>query len=140
LEASLESCVLLDVFAELVEGGGADALELASRQSGLEHVGGIHGPLCRSGSDNCVQLVDEQDDLALGGRDLVDYRLEALLELAAELRARHESAHVQRHDALVAQHLGDVLGGDLLSEPFGDRRLAHAWLADEDRVVLRSAR
>src|SRR5205814_5674660 len=41
LEAPLEGGVLLDVLAVLVEGGGTHHVQLAARESGLQHVGGI---------------------------------------------------------------------------------------------------
>ena len=39
-------------------------------------------------ADDGVQLVDEQDDLAFLFRKIVQHALQALLEFAAELRAR----------------------------------------------------
>ena len=41
LEAALEGGVLLDVLAVLVEGRGADAVQLAARQHRLEQVAGV---------------------------------------------------------------------------------------------------
>ena len=67
LEAAGERRVLLDVLAVLVERGGADAVQFAARQRRLEQVGGIHRALGLAGADQRVHLVDEQDDLALGG-------------------------------------------------------------------------
>ena len=64
LEAPLERRVLLDVLAVLVERGGADAVQLAARERGLQHVAGVHGALGLAGADHGVQLVDEQDDVA----------------------------------------------------------------------------
>src|SRR5690606_31584628 len=81
--AAGEGGVLFDVLAVFVEGGGADAVQLAASQGGLEQVGGVHGPVALAGPDQGVHLVDEQDDLALGGADLVEHGLEPLLELAA---------------------------------------------------------
>ena len=66
LEAALERRVLLDVLAVLVERGRADRAQLAAREHRLEQVGGVHRALGRAGADDRVQLVDEQDDLALG--------------------------------------------------------------------------
>src|SRR6267143_1351443 len=43
LEAPLQRAVLLDVLAVLVEGRGADALQLAARQRRLQHVGRVYG-------------------------------------------------------------------------------------------------
>ena len=68
LEAPLQGGVLLDVLAVLVQRGGADAVQLAAGQHRLEQVAGVHGALGLAGADDGVQLVDEQDDLALGAR------------------------------------------------------------------------
>ena len=43
-------------------------------------------------------------------------------------------------EALVLEPFGDVAVHDALREPFDDRRLADARLADEHRIVLRAAR
>ena len=88
LEAPLEGGVLLDVLAVLVERRRADRVELAAGEHRLEQVGGVHRALGRAGADDRVQLVDEQDDPAVGVLDLLEDGLEALLELAAELGAR----------------------------------------------------
>ena len=97
-------------------------------------------PFGRAGADDRVQLVDEQDDLALGVGDLLEHGLEPLLELAAVLRAGDERAHVERDDALVLEALGHVAADDARGEPLDDGRLADARLADEHRVVLGAAR
>ncbi len=65
LEATLERGVFFDVLAIFVEGCGADAVQLAPGQHGLEHVGGVHCAFGSAGADDGVQLVDEQDDLAV---------------------------------------------------------------------------
>jgi len=138
LEPALQGRVLLDVLAVLVEGGGADALNLASCECGLEYVGGVDRAFRGAGADQCVQLIDEQHDLAARA-DLVKDLLESLLKLAAVLRAGDQGAHVKGEHALVLQRLGHVAQVDLLGEAFRDRGLADAGLADESRVVLRAA-
>ena len=136
LEAALQGGVLLDVLAVLVERGRADGVQLAAGEHRLEQVGGVHRALGRAGADDRVQLVDEQDDLALGVLDLLEDGLEPLLELAAELGAGDERAEVERDDALVLERLGHVAAHDALGEALDDGRLADARLADEHRVVL----
>ncbi len=69
-----------------------------------------------------------------------EHGLEPLFELAAELRAGDQSAHVERDDALVLEALRHVALHDPQREPFDDRRLADARLADQHRVVLRAPR
>ena len=140
LEAALEGGVLLDVLAVLVEGGRPDRVQLAAREHRLEQVGRVHGALRGARADHRVQLVDEQDDPALGVLDLLEDGLEPLLELAPELGAGDERAEIERDDPLVLEPLRDVAPDDPLGEPLGDGRLADAGLADEDRVVLGPAR
>ena len=103
LEAALERRVLLDVLAVLVERGRADAVQLAARERGLEHVAGVDRALGLAGADHGVQLVDEDDGVALVLRQLLQHRLQALFELAAVLRAGEERGHVEHQHALVLQ-------------------------------------
>ena len=139
LEAALERGVALEVLAVLVERGGADRLELAARERRLEDRGRVDRALGGAGADEVVQLVDEQDDVAALG-DLLHHLLEALLELAAVLRAGHERRQVERVDLLVLEQLGHLAAGDPLGQALDDGGLAHAGLADQHRVVLRAAR
>ena len=139
LEAPLQGGVLLHVLAVLVEGGGAHHAQLAPGQHGLQHVGGVHGTLGRARAHHGVHLVDEGDDLAFGVGDLLENRLEALLELAPELGSGHQGADVEGHHLLVLEAFGHVAGHDALGQALHDGGLAHARLADEHRVVLGAA-
>jgi hypothetical protein len=60
LEAALERGVLLEVLAVLVQRGGTDGLQLAAGQHRLEDRGCVDGALGRTGTDEGVDLVDEQ--------------------------------------------------------------------------------
>ena len=71
--------------------------------------------------------------------DLLEHRLQPLLELAAVLGAGDERAHVEGDDPLVLQPLGHVAADDALGQALDDRGLADAGLADEHRVVLGAA-
>ena len=139
LEAPLEGRIALDVLAVLVERRRADALQLAARQRWLEDVRGVDGALGRSGPDQGMELVDEQDGI-VGVAQLFDDLLEPFLELATVLRAGHEGPDIERQNPLVEERLGHVTGDDPMRQAFGDGRLADAGLADERRVVLGPAR
>ena len=136
LEPALERRVLLDVLAVFVERGRADAVELAPRQRGLQHVAGVDRALGLARADHRVQLVDEDDRLAGIGRDVLEDGLQALLEFAAVLGAGEQRRHVERQHALALQRLRHFAVDDALREAFDDRGLAHAGLADQHRVVL----
>ena len=139
LEAPLESGVLLEVLAVLVDRRSAHRLELAAGQHRLEDGGGVDGAFGRARTHQGVDLVDEEDDVAPGA-DLLEHLLQPLLEVTAVAAARHQRAEVERVELLARQRLGDLVGHDALGQALDDRRLADAGLADEDRVVLRPTR
>ena len=139
LEAALEGRVLLDVLAVLIQRGCADGPQLAARERRLEHVAGIDSAFGRAGTDEGMQLVDEEDDLAVRVFDLLEDGLEAVFELAAIFCAGEHGAEVERDDALVAQNFGHVSGDDAAGQAFDDGGLADAGLADEHGIVLRPA-
>ena len=135
LETALESGVLLEVLAVLVDGGGADGLQLAPGQHRLQDGGGVDGALGRAGADQRVDLVDEQHDVAARA-DLLEHLLQALLEVTAVAAAGHQGAEVEGVELLAGQGLGDLVGHDALRQSLDDGRLAHAGLADQHGVVL----
>src|SRR6266852_1666885 len=138
LEPTLERSVTLDVLPELVQCRGADALELPARERRLQDVRGVDRAFRGAGADERVQLVDEEDDV-VRVTELLDDLLEALLELTAVLRSGHERADVECEHPLPLQRLRHVTLDDAVREPFGDRGLADARLADERGVVLRAS-
>ena len=138
LETPLQGGVLLNVLAVLGESGGANDLNLAPAQGGLENVGGVHGALGVAGAHDVVHLVDDQDDVAQL-LDLLDETLHAALKLAAELGARHQGGEIQQVDLLVQQLVGYVPLVDLLGQPLRNGGLAHAGLTDQTGVVLLAA-
>ena len=140
LEAPRQRGVLLDVLLVFVERGGADAMQFAARQRGLEQVRRVHRAVGLAGADERVHLVDEQDDAAVRRRHLLQHGLEPLLELAAVFRAGDQRAHVEREQLLVLQAFGHVAVDDALRQAFDDRGLADAGLADQHRIVLGAAR
>ena len=83
-----------------------------------------------------MQFVDEEDHVA-GVVHLAEHGLEPLLELAAELRAGDQGAHVEGDQPAVFQAFGHVGVDDPQGQPLGDGRLAHARLADQHGIVLR---
>ena len=90
LEAPLECRIFLYIFPIFVQRGGADAMQLAARERGLEHVAGVHRAFGLAGAHQHVDLVDEDDGAAFVARQLLQHRLQTLLELAAVFGAREQ--------------------------------------------------
>src|ERR1017187_439271 len=137
LETAFQRGVLLDVLAILVHRGRANHLQLAARERGLDDIAGVHRAFRGTGADDGVQFIDKKNDV-LRALDLVHDGLDALLELAAVLRARHHQREVEGHDPLVAQNLGDVALGNFLGQALHDGGLANTRFAEQDGVVFRA--
>ena len=86
-----------------------------------------------------MKFVDKQNDRAGGFFDFSQNRLEPFLELASELGACDQRAHVETDQPLVFQAFRDVVFNDSQSKPFRNSRLSNAGFANENRVVLRSS-
>ncbi len=139
LEAPRQGPVLLEDAAELLEGGRADAADLARGQNRLEQVGGVHYPAgCRTGADDGMDLVDEQHRVRALAQ-LVEQGLEALLEVAAVLGTREQGTQVEGVDHAVGQQVRHLAIDDAFGQALGDGRLADPRLAYQQRVVLAPA-
>src|SRR5690606_32399276 len=138
-DTAIQRGVLLDVLAILVQRGCADTVQLAASQRRLHHVAGVQRAGRSARPDDLVQLIDEQDDLALRTLDLFDGGLQTLLELATEAAAGDHAAEVEADDTLAHQDFGHIVRRDLLRQPLYDGRLADARLADQHGVVLCAA-
>ena len=140
LESTLECLVLLEVLLVLVQRRGAYRTQFATRQRRLQYVGRIHGAAALARTHQGVDLIDEEQYLAVAGDDLLHDALQTLLELALILRTGDQRTHVEREDHLRLQVLGHVAVHDTVGDTLGDGRLTHTGLTHEDGVVLRTAR
>ena len=130
------AAILVERLLDVVERRRADAAQRAAGERRLEQVARVHRAAGRrAGADERVDLVDEEDRVRLL-RQPVEHLLDALLEVAAVAGAGHERPEVERVDGGRLQHLGHVALLDAQRQPLGQRGLAHARLADEQRVVL----
>ena len=136
LETPFQRRVFFDVVTVFVQSRGPYAVQLAPGQGGFQHVAGVHRPFSLAGADHGVYLVDEQNDAAFLFLQVVEHRLQALLEFTAELRPCDERAHIQGQQAPAFQGIGHLAVDDPLRQTLNDGRLAHAGLADEHGVVL----
>ena len=83
-----------------------------------------------------MQLIDEEDDLALALLHLVQDGLQPFLKLAAELGTGHQGAHIQREQGLILQVFRYIPGHDPQGQPFGNGGFTYAGFTDKAGVVL----
>ena len=86
LETTLQCRIFFYVLAILVERSGTDTVQLATRESRFEHIARVHGALGFTRANHGVKFIDKQDDPALLLRQLVEYRLQALLKITTKFR------------------------------------------------------
>ena len=108
LEPALQGRVLLDVLAVLVQRGGPDARSSPRASMGLSMLPASIAPSAAPAPTTvCSSSMNVTIWPSLSG-DLLQHRLEALLELAAVLRAGHHGRQVQGDHPLVLQAVRDV--------------------------------
>ena len=140
LEAAVQGAVLLHDLRELVHRGCAHALDFTPGEGRLEDVGCVHRAAAAPGTHEGVDLVDEEDDFAVGLDDLVHNALQTLLELAFVLGTGNQGAHIKGEEFLGLQILGDIATDQTLGQSFRDSGLADTGLTNQNRVVLGTAR
>ena len=136
LETTLQRRILLNVLTVLIQSGRADAVQLATGQHRLQHIAGVHSSVGLACAHNQVQLIDEEDDLALALPDLLQNGFQTLLKFAAVLGAGHQRAHIQGKYLLVLQTLRYIAPHDTLCQTLHNGGLADAGFTDQNRVIL----
>ncbi len=139
LEAAGQSLVLLDVFAELIEGRRPDALNFTTCQGGFEHIRGVDGAFSSTRTDQRVQFVDEQNDV-LGPAHFIHDGLDAFLELAAILGSCNHHRQVQHDNPLVTEQFRHVTIDDHLGQTLDDRGFPYACFAQKHGIVFLTPR
>src|SRR6185369_13094080 len=123
-----------------VERCRADTAKLTTRQRGLQHVRRIDGAFSGARADECVQLVDEENDLTLRVLNLFEDGFESIFKLTAVLCACEHRAEVESDESLVAQSFRHVARDDSLGQTLDDCRLTDTGFADQHGIVLCPAR
>ncbi len=81
-------------------------------------------------------FVDEQDDRFFGTAYRVDHAFEALFEFTFDAGTGLQQAQVEDAQGDFLQRRRHIPGGDTQGQALHHRRLADAWRAHQDRVVL----
>src|SRR5690606_4301390 len=141
LEPAFQGFVLFDVLLVLLERRSPDGVQFTSRQGRLQQVGSVHRAFsAASGTNECVDLIDEENDLPIGVCHFLDDRLETFLEFALVLRTGNQQTHIQGDNGLVFEVFRNVSVDNPLRQTFYDGGLTDTGLTQKDRVVLCPAR
>ena len=100
LETTLESSILFNVLSVFLNCRCTDDLHLSPCKSRLENVGCVNCALCRTCADECVNLINKEDNVACLG-NLVDGRLDSLLKVATVFCTCNHACQVKSNYSLV---------------------------------------
>ena len=139
LEAAIERGVLLEVALVLPHVVAATMRSSPRASAGLSRLAASPPP-CGPPAPISVCASSTKSTIRLRRRlHLVEHALEAPLELALRARTGLEAPQVEREELGVAERLGHIARRDSQGQPLDDCRLAHAGLADDQRIVLSTA-
>src|SRR5262245_15229367 len=139
LEAPGQRAVALERGLVFVVRGRADTAQLARGQRGFQDVRRVHrAARHRARADDGVDFINEENYAGLL-LQFADEGFQPHLEFAAIARAGEQRAHVERVDFRALQDVGHFVLMDLQSQTLGDGGLAHAGVADVERVVFATA-
>ena len=136
LETTLQSTVLFNIFAVLVQCRCTNAAQLATSKHRLKDIACVHSALGSTGADNGVQLINKHDNLSCALADSLQHLFQALLELTAILGTGNQRRQVQSIQCLVLQAFRHISGHDTSCQTFNNRGFADTRLTNEHRVIF----
>ena len=139
LETALQSLILLEVLLILVEGSSTDGSQFTTSQRRFQNVGCIHGTFASTSTYQGMNLINKEDNLAVGVGYLFDDALQTLLELTLVFGTGYQCTHIERIELLVLQVLWYIATYDTLGKTFYDGSLTCTRLTYQNRVVLGSS-
>src|SRR5215218_8228860 len=84
-----------------------------------------------------MQFINKDDVLRVLNQ-LAHDLFESLFKLTTILCASNDQRQIKRQDSLVFEKRRNITSHDPLCQTFDDCRLTHAWLTDQNWIVLRS--
>ena len=136
LESSFECFILFKIFLIFIKGSSTDTSQFATCQGRFQDVCSIHGTFTFSGTYQCMDFIDEQDDISIRFGYFVDNRLQSFFEFAFVFCTCNQRTHVERKQLLVFQVLRNISTQDSLSQSFYDCCLTCTRFTNQDRIVF----
>src|SRR5699024_5001669 len=102
-----------------VQGGCTNGLQFTTSQHWFENRCGINGTFCGTGTNQGVDLVNEQDNVT-AGTDFFEYFFQAFFEVTTVTGTCNQRTQIQGVELLVFQRLWDVIAYNGLCQTFDD--------------------
>ena len=108
LESSFQSTVFLNTLAIFVQCCCTDALYYSTSQGRFQDVGSVHGTFCASGTNERMNLIDEEDDFWVR-LQFVHNSLDTLFERTTIFGASDKTCEIQADDTLIKEEWGRLV-------------------------------
>ena len=139
LETTLECRIFFKMLAVFVCCSCTDCLQFTTCKHWLENACSIDCAFSSSGTNECVDFVDEQHDVATRLNFFENF-FETLFEVTAVTATCNKCTKVKCVELLVFQCLRNVARNNFLCKAFNDCCLTNTRFTDENRVVLCTTR
>ena len=136
MESSSQCGVSFEVLLVFRPCCGGDGTQFTTSQRRFQNVGGVSLTGLAAGTDHRVGFIDEQDNGTRRTLDLLDHRLEPILEFPFDARTSLQQRQVQGANHDIPQRWRDVASRNAQRKALGHSRLAHSGFAREDGIVL----
>src|SRR5574344_946464 len=137
LEPSLKSFISLEILLIFVQRSRTDGPQFTPCQCRLKNVGSIHCSACTTGTNQSMNFIYEQNNLAGAVHNFLNYAFKPFLKFTLIFGTRNERTHIKGEQFLILQILRHIAIHDFLGNTLGNRSLAYTWLTYKDRIVLR---
>jgi len=117
LESPFEGRVPLDLLPVVVLGRGTDALQFATGQGRLKHIGSIYGTFRCARPDDGVHLVDKEEAVA-GRLDFIYDFTQAFFKFTPVLGAGDQGTDIKGDKPFALKGIGDIGCRDPLRKGF----------------------
>ena len=111
-------------------------MQFATGQHRLQQIACIHTTFRLTCTHDGVQLIDKENNFAIGVLHFIQNSLQSLFELTPILGTGDEGTHIQRENGTVLKTLRYILFDDSLCKTFRNGRFTNTGFTDQNRIVL----
>ena len=136
LEAALEGLIFFKILLILLQRSGPDTAKLATRQGGLENVGGIHSPFTLTSPYKGVDFVDKEDDTAVCFSNFIYHALQSFFKFTLILGSSYERPHIEGVEVLILQIFGHIAAHNALCDTLNYGCFTRPRFPDKNGIVF----
>ena len=137
LETTFQSCIFFNIHTVLIQCCSTDTVQLTTSQHRFQHIACIQSAICLTGTNNGMQLINEQNDLSIAVLHIIQYGFQTFLKFTSVFCAGYQCTHIQCKNLLILQSLRYITFYNTLCQPFHHGGLTDTGFTDQYRVVLR---